>query len=97
MSKQCHQCGQVWDVTREPGRQETCEKCGADWKVCLNCAHYDPKVAHQCRERRAEPVDEKDRANYCEWFELGEDRHVGGPSNFREDAARERLKKLLGD
>ena len=32
--------------------------------------HYDMIVAHQCRERRAEPVDEKDRNNYCEYFDF---------------------------
>ena len=30
-------------------------KCRADLRVCLNCQSYDPRVAQQCRERRAEP------------------------------------------
>ena len=34
-------------------------KCRADLRVCLNCVSYDPRVAQQCRERRAEPVLEK--------------------------------------
>ena len=34
-------------------------KCRADLRVCLNCQSYDPRVAQQCRERRAEPVLEK--------------------------------------
>lgn len=97
MSKKCHRCGQAWGVSRQPGRQETCEKCGADWKVCLNCARYDPKVAHQCREPRAEPVAEKDRANYCEWFEFGENTHAGGGNDARAETARGHLRKLLGD
>jgi hypothetical protein len=45
-------------------------KCRADLRVCLNCAHYDPRVAHQCRERRAEPVLEKHIGNFCEYFEF---------------------------
>lgn len=41
---------------------------------------------------------EKDRANYCEWFELGGNRYAGSSGGTsREDAAREQLKKLLGD
>jgi hypothetical protein len=67
-------------------------------KVCLNCVSYDPKVAHQCRDRRADPVAEKNSANFCEYFELVR-RNFSPPSNTnpREAAAREQLKKLFGD
>jgi len=73
-------------------------KCRADLRVCLNCASYDPRVAQQCRERRAEPVLEKHTGNFCEYFEFAR-RAWSGPagSNPREAAAREKLKKLLGD
>ncbi len=67
-------------------------------KVCLNCVSYDPKVACQCRDRRADPVAEKDAANFCEYFEMI--RRVFAPAegvNPREAAAREQLKRLFGD
>jgi hypothetical protein len=73
-------------------------KCRADLRVCLNCAHYDPRVAQQCRERRAEPVLEKAVGNFCECFEFAHRAWMpksGG--NQRESAAREQLKKLFGD
>jgi hypothetical protein len=66
--------------------------------VCLNCVFYDPKAAQQCRERRADPVGEKDRANYCEWFDFRRgvfSRQDGGFD--RAQAARDQLKRLLGD
>ena len=97
-TRHCHNCGEPWTLTGQPGRGETCMKCRADLRVCLNCVHYDPRVAQQCRERRAEPVLEKHAGNFCEYFEFvrrtwtpkaGDDR--------RETAAREQLKKLLGD
>jgi hypothetical protein len=73
-------------------------KCGADLRVCLNCAHHDPRAAHQCRERRAEPVLEKDAGNFCEYFEFARRSWIPkGEVNDREAAARERLKKLFGD
>lgn len=85
-------------MTRNPGRSETCHQCQWDLKVCLNCLHYDPAVAYQCRERRAEPVAEKHLANFCEYFEMAKrpwvPRAEGGT---REDTARAALKKLLGD
>ncbi len=73
-------------------------KCRADLRVCLNCTHYDPRVAQQCRERRAEPVLEKAVGNFCEYFDFA--RRNWTPKsevNQREAAARDQLKKLLGD
>ena len=38
--KKCHKCGAP--VNREKvSRQDECEACGADLRVCLNCAFYD--------------------------------------------------------
>lgn len=76
---------------------ETCPECGADLKVCLNCLHYDKTVAEQCRERRADLVHEKQTANFCEYFDMAKRVWGGKGVNQREENARERLKKLLGD
>jgi hypothetical protein len=73
-------------------------KCRADLRVCLNCQSYDPRVAQQCRERRAEPVLEKAVGNFCEYFEFARRAwKAQSEINSREAAAREQLKKLLGD
>jgi hypothetical protein len=67
-------------------------------KVCLNCVSYDARVAHQCRDRRADPVAEKHMANFCEYFEMMRRQFVArGADDPRETAAREQLKKLFGD
>lgn len=98
MTRHCHQCGWEWTLRTQPGRSETCDRCGADLRVCLNCASYDPRVAYQCAERRADPVAEKHVANFCEYFEFARRVFVPKTENQgREAAARARLKKLLGD
>ena len=67
-------------------------------RVCLNCASYDARVAHQCRDRRADPEMEKAVGNFCEFFELARRPFVPkSQQNPRETAAREQLKKLFGD
>jgi hypothetical protein len=54
--------------------------------------------AHQCRDRRADPVHEKESANFCEYFDFVRRVFSGGPAaNSREASARDQLKKLLGD
>ena len=73
-------------------------KCRADLRVCLNCQSYDPGVAEQCRERRAELVLEKHVGNFCEYFEFIRRQRVPKEvKNSREEAARAQLKKLFGD
>lgn len=95
MKKQCYKCGWEWKIAGQPGRSESCPECRVDLRVCLNCESYDPRSAHQCRDRRAEPVMEKDRGNFCEYFEMT------APNNFSRrgegEGATERLRKLLGD
>jgi hypothetical protein len=98
VTRHCQNCGEPWTISGQPGRGEVCMNCRADLRACLNCASHDPRVAQQCRERRAEPVLEKHAGNFCEYFEFA--RRVWRPkfeTNQREAAAREQLKKLLGD
>ena len=97
-TRHCHQCGWVWDLNTNPGRGELCDGCSADLRVCVNCQYYDPQVAHQCRERRAEPVHEKTAANFCEWFEfVPREWKEKSDAKSKEDEAREKLRNLLGE
>jgi hypothetical protein len=98
VTRHCHKCGWEWTLSGQPGRSESCHQCGSDLRVCLNCSHYDTRSAHQCKERRAEPVFDKHLGNYCEWFEMI--RRVyskDAAPNTREQAARDTLKRLFGD
>jgi hypothetical protein len=97
MTRHCHKCGWEWAITGQPGRGDTCHECNADLKVCLNCLQYDPRAAENCKERRAELVQEKDQSNFCEYFELAKrDYSKKGDITDREDAARDALRNLLG-
>ena len=98
MTRHCHNCGEPWTLTGQPGRGEACLKCRADLRVCLNCTSYDARVAQQCRDRRAELVQEKHLGNYCEYFEfVRRDWKPKAADDSREARARDQLKKLLGD
>ena len=39
--------------------------------MCKNCRFYDPTAYNECREPSAEVVREKERANFCDYFEAG--------------------------
>src|SRR6478672_4196323 len=97
MKRHCHNCGWEYAIAGLPGRTESCHQCGADLRVCLNCVSYDPRVAHQCRDRRADPVAEKHMGNFCEYFDFVRRNFTPAAGNTREASARDTLKKLLGD
>jgi len=54
-------------------------------------------MAHQCKDRRADPVADKHTANFCEYFDFVRRVYTGQAPDARETAAREALKRLLGD
>ena len=69
--KTCFKCGTAIELEKVSRRDE-CPRCGTDLRVCLNCAFYAESKANACVEPQAEPVKEKDRANYCDFFRFKE-------------------------
>ncbi len=66
----CWKCGaSLAALTLPLLRLEVCKKCNAELHVCRLCADFDPTVAKSCREPIAEEVHEKDRANFCGYFD----------------------------
>jgi hypothetical protein len=94
MATTCHGCGAQLRIDGPIGRRTSCPECDADLHTCLNCKHYDESAAHHCREPHAEHVVDKDQANACDLFQLGD-----GASRRRRSssAARDRLHALFGE
>lgn len=65
---ECFACGHRAPVLGVVGRNDSCQKCGADLHSCRNCQHYDRNAYNECREPVAERVIEKERANFCDQF-----------------------------
>ena len=98
MTRHCWKCGTPWTLSGLPGRSESCPQCQSDLRVCLNCVSYDPHVAQQCRDRRADPEPQKAVGTFCEYFDFVKRRFTPPELDARrEDAARSALKRLLGD
>jgi hypothetical protein len=66
--KRCSKCKTKLEITGKVGRNDTCPRCGADLRACLNCRFYDPGAYNQCHEPQAERVVDKERSNFCEYF-----------------------------
>ncbi len=66
----CFQCHNEVEILKGFGRREECPSCGYDVHVCKNCEYYDESSYNECKETQAEVVKEKDRSNYCDYFQL---------------------------
>lgn len=64
--------------------------------MCLNCRFYEPGAHWDCRETIPEPVREKDRGTFCDYFSPASDRKPSGSSE-PEHKARSQFDRLFGD
>ena len=65
----CHHCGKKINLESKLSFREECPFCHSDLHTCLNCHFHDPSAYNECHESAAEPVKDKSRNNYCEYFE----------------------------
>jgi hypothetical protein len=76
--------------------KDSCPKCDRDLHVCKNCRFYDPHYHNECRETQAEWVRDKEKANYCDYFDPQQAYGLsskGSPSASDVKAALDRLFK----
>jgi len=92
----CFFCGAEVDEKLEIHRSTVCESCGKDLRICRNCAFYSPGSHLDCRETISEPVHDKERSNFCDYFRFGGGSSDGSGKKKSNDA-RERLDSLFGD
>jgi len=92
--KLCYRCGNEVEVGRTVGRTEACPHCDADLHCCLNCTFYDKTAHHECHEPQAEPVGDKEKGNFCDYFVFKESKETRA-SDDKSPTAREKLDKLF--
>ncbi len=59
------------------------------------CSSFDRNVPEQCREDDAEEVNDKEAANFCEWFQAVENA-FDAPRAVADDQSRTELDALFG-
>lgn len=92
----CWRCGADLKELPVPfGRTAECPKCNADVHVCKMCRWYDPRVSRQCREPVAEEVKNKERANFCGYYEARPNTYQPRDS-LVEGTAKAQLEALFG-
>ncbi len=73
MSLICYKCKKPLSETYKilVGRRDSCPSCMADIRCCKMCVFYDPKAYNECRENSADRVQDKEKANFCDYFKIG--------------------------
>lgn len=87
----CWSCGaplEAADYTREG----SCPRCRKHTHVCRNCRFFLPGRANDCVEPVAEFVSDKQRANFCDYFEPSADCHQAAADG---DALRQAADDLF--
>lgn len=64
----CWSCGTAL-AALDYQRESECPQCRKQTHVCRNCRFYEQGRPNDCQEPIAEPVRDKDRANFCDYFE----------------------------
>lgn len=86
----CAFCGLEIEIEGRVGRRDECPQCKRDLHACLQCRFYDRSYHNQCRESQAEYVGDKERSNFCDYFQFGRE------SENEKSAAEDAKRKLEG-
>lgn len=83
----CFKCNESLQYKDKVGFRDTCPKCDEDVHVCLNCQFYDKNSYNECREPSADVTREKERSNFCDFFQSG------GPGGRAGTSKEDLMKK----
>ena len=65
----CFTCHFANDIIDRVGFRDHCQKCYSDLHSCRNCEFFDSAAYNECREPAAEFVKDKEKANFCDFFQ----------------------------
>jgi hypothetical protein len=97
MALHCQSCGEPVPYDEPVPRDASCENCDTDLRACVQCRHYDTSRNNQCTETEADPVVDKKRRNFCEFFYFSREKGVPRAGEGKRAAeARAKLDALFG-
>lgn len=78
----CWHCGEQLGAP-DYARESRCPQCQKATHVCRNCRWFKSSAPGQCSEPTADPVSDKERPNFCGYFDAANNHR----SNTQDAAA----------
>ena len=92
----CWKCGKNIEEGTQIFRNSECPECKSDLHSCRNCKFYESGAHYDCKESVDFPVNDKERANFCDYFSVSFDFSSNAKKNDKIDAARNAFNNLFG-
>lgn len=84
VSGACWHCGQTLGEN-EYHRESTCPGCRKYTHVCRNCRFYAPGRPNSCLEPIADAVMDRERSNFCGYFEAASPKATNAAQTSLDD------------
>lgn len=70
----CCQCKKKLNLVNEQkiSRTQECPYCSLSLHSCKMCLYYCQNAYNQCRETSADRITDKEKANFCDYYKLGD-------------------------
>ena len=92
----CWKCGaSPADALLPLSRLSKCKSCNVDLHVCRLCEFFDTTVNNSCRELIAEKVTDKQKKNFCGYFQPSTSSFKTADVS-KQTAAKDQLDALFG-
>ncbi|MEE8576681.1 MAG: hypothetical protein V3T31_05445 [candidate division Zixibacteria bacterium] len=91
----CWNCGQPTGLRQKVARGDSCDNCLADLRCCHGCRFFDPSARGQCRENIDKTVPNKEKANFCDFFQMR--LAVKGPGGIIQSESKDDRKTRFDD
>jgi len=92
----CFSCQSENKVVDRLGFRDSCISCFNDLHVCKTCHFYDPKSYNDCSEPAADRVSEKEKRNFCEFYQI-KSHGLGAEKNPTRDVLRAQAEALFNN
>jgi len=66
----CWNCGRTTGIEGGVARSDSCPHCLADLRCCRGCRFFDPLRRFQCREHIETNIPNKEKSNFCDFFQM---------------------------
>lgn len=90
----CWNCKSLYEG--EIFRTTECPSCKKDLHSCRNCRFYKPGSHFDCAETVEDPVTDKEKSNFCDFFKAKDSLEGESSGTSKSDEARRAAEALFG-